>query len=727
LIEKGFVMILNSAPQAEAILSNVGEIGEFRIRNSAKAFNILSSGLYANKIKAIIRELSCNAIDSHTAAGTTQPFEVHLPTTLEPWFSIRDFGTGLSHDQVTKIYTTYFESTKTESNEFIGALGLGSKSPFSYTDNFTVTAIQNGRKGIYSAFINDVGVPSIALMGEEAVAESNGVEVKFSVNDRYDFSKFTDEAVKVYRWFPVLPTITGNTIIIEPAEYETKNIIPGVHSLKNDFHGRNSSTAVMGNIAYPIDVPQAEQSLEGVHQLLKCGLVIEFGIGELDFQASREGLSYIPLTIDSIRKKLVAVNSALAKVLAVEADAIEGQWERSMFLYNKKRLTLWSSAVNEYVTTTDFPLFDVKNNYKHSFDIKADLLDLEVMNIHIKQFESERGNSRCKNHNPSISYDKGQKRIEYWDIEVDNSTMFVENDCKKGSFERAKFHFRNKEKNTYREYVYVLDRLDKTKPMNLVAFYTMLHNPPAAQRMTASTLNEKPRKNGAGNGFGKNVTILQLDRRGGHSNRSASQDFVWRAADTLDKFDKTEKFYYIPLSGFVPQFTKLCNSVDQLKHLLNRTEIAELRVDVYGVRKGDIESIKKMPNWINLEDHISTTLSALNTKICMASVMEKLDKHDIFNYNYQTVVDGVDVKSPAKSFLDAFVGLPKLKGITWLQQLMRAMQVENNMNVDDLVLENKQKLADFSKRYPLLDKLSSYANEGDVCEYINLIDTVKGV
>ena len=114
---KRFVMILNNAPQAEAVLSNVGEIGEFRIRNSAKAFNILSSGLYANKVKAIIRELSCNAIDSHTAAGTKQPFEVHLPTTLEPWFSIRDFGTGLSHDQVTKIYTTYFESTKTNSNK----------------------------------------------------------------------------------------------------------------------------------------------------------------------------------------------------------------------------------------------------------------------------------------------------------------------------------------------------------------------------------------------------------------------------------------------------------------------------------------------------------------------------------------------------------------------------------------------------------------------------------
>ena len=181
-------MILNNAPVNEAIVSNVAEIGEFRIRNSAKAFSILSSGLYANKIRAIIRELSCNAVDSHAAAGKRDtPFDVHLPNTLEPHFAIRDYGTGLSHQQVTQIYTTYFESTKTASNEFIGALGLGSKSPFSYTDNFTVTAIQNGVKGIYSAFINGDGVPSIALMMQEPTDEPSGVEVKFSVNERYDF------------------------------------------------------------------------------------------------------------------------------------------------------------------------------------------------------------------------------------------------------------------------------------------------------------------------------------------------------------------------------------------------------------------------------------------------------------------------------------------------------------------------------------------------------------
>ena len=43
-------MKLHNAVQDQPIVSNVGQIGEFRIRNSAKAFNILSSGLYANKI-----------------------------------------------------------------------------------------------------------------------------------------------------------------------------------------------------------------------------------------------------------------------------------------------------------------------------------------------------------------------------------------------------------------------------------------------------------------------------------------------------------------------------------------------------------------------------------------------------------------------------------------------------------------------------------------------------
>jgi hypothetical protein len=297
-------MLLNNAPVNEAVLSNVGEIGEFRIRNSAKAFNILSSGLYANKIRAIVRELSCNAVDSHVAASKSDtPFDVHLPNQLEPWFAIRDYGTGLSHEQVSNIYTTYFESTKTNSNDFIGALGLGSKSPFSYTDNFTVTAIKDGIKGIYSAFINEAGVPSIAKMMDEATTEPAGVEVKFSVNDRYDFGKFADEARYVYRYFALRPVVSGvSDFQFRDITYKDKDIIPGVHQMDS-----RQSVAVMGNIAYPIEMPNADSNLGELRMLLNCGLEMHFAIGELDFQASREGYHtfQVQLNLSSVSWKLL--------------------------------------------------------------------------------------------------------------------------------------------------------------------------------------------------------------------------------------------------------------------------------------------------------------------------------------------------------------------------------------------------------------------------------------
>ena len=145
---------------------------------------------------------------------------------LEPWFSVRDFGTGLDNNQVVNIYTTYFESTKADSNDFIGALGLGSKSPFSYTENFTVTAIKDGTKRIYSAFINEVGVPSIAEMSEELTDEGNGVEVKFSVTDRYDYNSFVHEAQRVFMWFKHRPNVIGNTNYhLQELTYREKDIV----------------------------------------------------------------------------------------------------------------------------------------------------------------------------------------------------------------------------------------------------------------------------------------------------------------------------------------------------------------------------------------------------------------------------------------------------------------------------------------------------------------------
>ena len=79
----------------------------FKIKASAKAFRILSDGLYSDKITAIIRELSCNAYDAQlTAKNMDTPFHIKLPNRPEPNFSIRDYGTGLSDEDIRNIFTT---------------------------------------------------------------------------------------------------------------------------------------------------------------------------------------------------------------------------------------------------------------------------------------------------------------------------------------------------------------------------------------------------------------------------------------------------------------------------------------------------------------------------------------------------------------------------------------------------------------------------------------------
>ena len=718
-------MKLHSTVQNEAIVSNVGEIGEFRIRNSAKAFNILSSGLYANKIRAIIRELSCNAVDSHVAAGKADtPFDVHLPNSLEPHFSIRDYGTGLSHEQVTNIYTTYFESTKTNSNDFIGALGLGSKSPFSYTDNFTVTAIKDGRKGIYTAFINEQGVPSIALMMEEQTTDPAGVEVRFAVTDRYDFDKFRQEARYVYEYFKLRPVISGsqNFEFKDPAYKET-NIIPGVHYAGD---GRNSY-AIMGNIKYPIEVPNADQALDGLHGLLACGLVMEFNIGELDFQASREGLSYIPETIQSIKAKLVALNAQLAIHIASEADKIENLWERALYLSQRHGDQLFTNAVVKYATDTKFELFDPTTNRYDALK-KFDLNVAELAskyNIAIRGFTKTRSVQGCSNLKTHNSYDNtsGQQVVKQsWHIRVSGDVYFVINDTKVGALERSKYHWRNINLESYSNHVYVIEAVDKNKPVKTKAFFKALYNPPEKRIVNASTLLSKDRASG----MGKNVTIMHLVEGARRGRWNSAVPMVWHDAGKAGDFDANTTYYYLPLSGY--QCLGRVSDVKSLQYNLEKSGI--FTSTIYGVRKTDMDWVKTQKNWVNLDEHIKDKLSQLGQADVMGLVKKAIDFQELYQYNAQKHVTNVD--SPYIKLYNTFKDVKAEDGNrkTYLEWLCRNYAIQTQANIDPSMLIDKYQaeVNQIYQRYPLLKRISKYSTEAiEVAEYINLIDEKKGV
>ena len=333
-------MIINETKQDVAVCGNFKTSG-FKIQASSKAFDILSSNIYTHKVRAVVREISCNAVDSHKAAGTNTPIKVHLPTTLEPHFAVRDYGTGLSDEDVREIFTTYFCSTKTSSNDFVGALGLGSKSPFCLVDSFTVTSFYNGAKSLYSCYRDENGEPQVALLTTEDTDEFNGVEVSLSVENNL-IQEFADEAAYVYQYFDQMPNINKQSVVDHIHEYRNKIILDTEDVCVINWGGWHSVKAVMGGVAY--DIPDILETYNFTGYL-------KFKMGEISFDAGRESLSLDEKTINAIKVKFEVVKEKLREAVI---DTINS--EPTAFLKAKKSMEMTSAPG---IKTADLITFEL--------------------------------------------------------------------------------------------------------------------------------------------------------------------------------------------------------------------------------------------------------------------------------------------------------------------------------------------------------------------------------
>lgn len=302
---------------APIVRSNNFRENKFSIQASSKAFTILSSSLYSNKYVAIVRELSTNAYDAHVAAGIGHvPIEVFLPNYLESTFSVRDYGTGIDPDEFEKIYTTYFYSTKTDTDEQVGCFGLGSKSPFAYTDQFSVENHYKGTKYVYSCFKNELGEPSIALI-TEVPTDSSGLKVSFDVkqSDRWDLEA---SAIKVLRWFDVTPKTNVSFSKDAKSDFCFK------HNEK--FYDGNPRIR-MGQVVYPVDVKYFKHFLSSGESL-----IINVPIGYVDVTPSRESVEYTPRTIKALEKLSIEVCSFLTQSIKnIDSENIT-EWQK----FNKR-------------------------------------------------------------------------------------------------------------------------------------------------------------------------------------------------------------------------------------------------------------------------------------------------------------------------------------------------------------------------------------------------------
>lgn len=327
------------SPENPVQVISKGQVKNHTMRLTAetrrKIFNMLSKP-YSNPIAAVIRELSTNASDEHIKYGIDKPFDVHLPSATRLWFTIRDYAEGLSPEGMED-YCSYTHSDKIHSNDFNGCLGIGSKSPFAYTDGYSIVSRHNGVKYAYNLFIDEDGIPSHTLVGEEPTDEPSGLEIQIPIR-REDLSSFHNNASKIYEWFDDEPNFVGTPFEI----IRTKTTIKKDHfSLASEFEG-HGITMVMGQVAYnfPIDYSDFPEDFTDYN---KIGLILFIENGKLEFEPGRERISKTRKNLNTIREALIKVRDEMSETFREEISQCESYFHAMMKYYELRRHQLYST------------------------------------------------------------------------------------------------------------------------------------------------------------------------------------------------------------------------------------------------------------------------------------------------------------------------------------------------------------------------------------------------
>lgn len=278
----------------------------FGVQQDAEFFEIMSSTLYSDKKRAFIREVLCNAHDANIEAG--KPNAPVLVTITDNQISFQDFGSGISTQELPQIYCTYGGSTKRKNKAVTGGFGLGTKAPFAYAKNFTVTSCHSGMKSVYNISRGTAatqGIPDLRLMVSVPTKETGlTVTVPILEEDKAELTLLVRQLAyyggiliklnkRTYKPLPYNQLAQDMNFILVP----TNQTLPKWMNIKRQ---QPNFFVKVGAVIYPIpdSHTQIHFSMLGADLFCNDDYIIIFNAkpGTVGITPSRESLSMTDLT-----------------------------------------------------------------------------------------------------------------------------------------------------------------------------------------------------------------------------------------------------------------------------------------------------------------------------------------------------------------------------------------------------------------------------------------------
>lgn len=649
----------------------------YSVMNNAKIMEMLSSNLYSDKIKATIRELTVNALESCMMANNLNGgFVITLPTRDDPTFRIRDYGVGMSESFLINNYTKYGYSDKDHTNDYVGCMGIGSKSPFAIVSTFTTTSYYNGTKLIYvnNKCGND-GIPQLKKLYEGETNEPNGIEISFSV-DPYTINDFRVKTAEILIEFPKCYKIIDQENLYQDI---VENIVfQGngwkIPESKQSYSYSRTSYAVMGYIRYPIDAQFIK------HNLIDAGLILNFDIGEIDMDISREGLQYNKRTIENITKKLDQVQMELVGVITKDIEQCKNLYEA------RCKVSVGLRSISSIY------------NIARSVSYKGTILTKDL----ICPKDMKMTHLNCRYNKVYTSYNKNYLPISY-------NAVYLYNDLKSNYIKTIQdYALKNPTKT-----IIVIKDYDKDEALKYIGLddFILVSSLAPQTKIKRSKVTRT-----------KNIHVYKFIQNNGNNERAYFK--------SIDIDLKNESGYYIESVGTKILYNDKRHNPYSLYSLIEAYNNAYgVTAEIFALRPTHVKLIKKNPKiykgWINIIDH------------CYEMLEKSLNQHKQYISDYLSI--RTLSYNYSKTMSTLLRGITKIKSPKLLEILERYKEVnkeeyENYTRMNDKINMFKSPIiipvGTFNKtiesiinEYGMIKYVSPlYTMDDAVIKYINLIN-----
>lgn len=308
-------MIQNAYKDSVEAASEDVKITGFNIEVNESMFQMLTSNVYNDIKLAVMREWSTNACDACIDADKDVVYDVHLPTLEESFFSVRDFGTGLSPDDIVGLFSNLGASTKRGSNKFNGTLGIGRMAGLAVADSFSVDSFYEGNLHSYVVSMQK-GIPVTAHLGSTPTDQPNGLKLSVEV-PREDINVYQLNATELYKYFDHKPNLNVENVSVE---LDVSYRISDDWFISRNMHN-SSNYVVMSQIAY--EIPANREILDKGFS----GLVMKVPPGSVTFNPGRESLSLNKSTIETVNNLFEKVSKEYSKNLTSAVAACDSDLE----------------------------------------------------------------------------------------------------------------------------------------------------------------------------------------------------------------------------------------------------------------------------------------------------------------------------------------------------------------------------------------------------------------